>query len=558
MGVAVVIFWVHEYIGAALSFRVAMKSVLKSIINYIVIPVVSVLLFLGNYNTVSETVNGVGYGALSHIKLELVFAFIVYYALFFAIKDNWKRYIFSILPIILFYGFYDYYFISFGKIFKFCDASELPELFDVLPLWQIVVYLSVLILPLFIIVANFSNRKQRWLAPLATTGLILLFTTFKPDWYLSLFDAVSSFGITQWSDQNTAQNGYFSSTVYFEAKMASDKRTAYALYGDGSAYEKTRDEIAQFLAGKGNTHNIHIIVLEGFINPKWLSKVNFSSPIFDKQFADLINNKESALISPVFGGYTAQAEFEVLCGVPALHKYSSIEFNSFTSNPTFCLPGILQQTGYRAVVSNGYKPNFFNEANAYEGVGFGEVYFPRQYAPSRNTYLSLVDSTQYIFDGDLFNQNIEFVKKHLSEKNNKPILNYVLGVYGHLPFKLDEKRHPLLIKATLNNRKISDELDRVSNQIHYRSQALAIYLKELIEIDPHSLIIVTGDHLPRLGGTEFYKNLNWRNNIEDAIHQPSSFFIVDGNVVQKNTMHQYEVINLIFDRLTDDLHRHPS
>jgi phosphoglycerol transferase MdoB-like AlkP superfamily enzyme len=358
--------------------------------------------------------------------------------------------------------------------------------------------------------------------------------------------------VTHWSDQVTAQNGYFSSTIYFEAMMANDKKIANELYGDGAAYEKPRDNIVEFLTTKGNTRNIHVIVLEGFINPALLTKVNFSMPPFDKEFSNLVKGKESALISPVFGGYTAQAEFEILCGVPALHKYSSIEFNSFTNNPTFCMPGMLQQAGYRTVVSNGYKPNFFNEANAYQGVGFGEVYFPRQYAPSRSTYLSLVDDTQYIFDGDLFNQNIDFLKKHLAEGEHKPILNYVLGVYGHLPFKLDQKRHPLLIKATVKNRKVSDELDRVSNQIYYRSQALAVYLNELIEMDPHSLIIVTGDHLPRLDGTEFYKKLGWRHDIEDAIHQPPSFFIVDGKMVAKDTMHQYDVINTVFDYMTNN------
>ncbi|HHO46968.1 MAG TPA: hypothetical protein ENN06_00675 [Desulfobacteraceae bacterium] len=96
-------------------------------------------------------------------------------------------------------------------------------------------------------------------------------------------------------------------------------------------------------------------------------------------------------ISPVFGGATAQAEFELLCGVPAMRELSGVEFNVFTGADTPCLPNILGKSGYHAVATNGFRPDFFNSPNAYEGIGFDKAYYPKEYAPAMESYLSLGD-----------------------------------------------------------------------------------------------------------------------------------------------------------------------
>lgn len=527
------------------------------IAKYLLLPIALTISFLLSYQSLSIQYNGVGYGfgeiKLSGFPLEVILVTVSYYLLFFVLKNNRYRHFLALLPIISFYLFYDYYFFSFGKIFKLCDIWELPELIDVLPFWQIALYVIILLFIFFIIGINLTKRWHRYFLPALLITLTIFFITIKPALYLeSVFKPYAFFGETVWSDQDTAQNGYITSLLFFDASMANSKIIANEVYGDGVEYEKSQDELIAFLKEKNQARNVHIVLLESFFNPTLFKKISYNDSVYGEKFSEMLGNNESAVISPVFGGFTAQAEFETLCGVPALHKYSSIEFNSFTGASVFCMPQLLKNTGYRVVATNGYKPSFFNTINAYKGVGFDEIYFPKQYAPKRDTYLSLVDQEKYIFDGDLFAQNLAFVKAHLEQKDAPPLFNFVLGVYGHLPFSIDEEKHPLRLKATSNRKKLDDEYHRASNQIYYRTQALATHLKQLIALDPHSLIIVMGDHVPKLAGTQFYKSMGYRNNEADNIHKPPAFFIVDGNFIKKDTLHQYDLMPFIFNYITDN------
>jgi hypothetical protein len=542
--------------------KITLVEYLLIFTKYLFIPILNIIVFLFGYQALTIQYGGVGYGGIAYdwgktgfsgFLLEFFLVIIFYYTLFFVLKNNRYRHILAILPIVIFYLFYDYYFILFGRVFKLCDLSEIPELIDVLPFWQTALYITLLLHIIFILAINFSKSWKSYIFPI----FILLTVTFSvrvyPAWYLDkIFKPVVAFEASPWSDQNTAQNGYFTTLLYFEAMMIQQQALAAEVYGYVVEYEKSQTQLSQFLKEKNNSRNIHVIVLESFFNPKLLTKVNYSDSVYAKEFSTLLNGHESAVISPVFGGGTAQAEFEVLCGVPALHKYNSIEFNSFTGASVYCIPTLLKAIGYRVVASNSYKPNFFNAVNAYKGVGFGETYFPQQYAPQSNTYLSLVDKEKYIFDGDLFEQNLDFVKDHINAKDHKPLFNYMLGMYGHMPFTMDEKRHPLHLKAMVNTKPLNDEYQRATNQIFYRSQALAVYLDKLIKLDPNSLIIVLGDHLPELGGTEFYKKMGFRNNDEDNVHKPSAFYIINGQFVKKEETHQYDLMMLMLDYLTDN------
>jgi len=524
---------------------------------YLFIPIASIILFLLSYPPLSNLYGGIyawDHGAINFMPLEFFLVTISYYSLFFVLKDNRYRYFLALMPIILFYIFYEYYFISFGKIFKLCDLSEIPELVDVLPFWQIALYVTILLHVFFILAINLTKVWCRYLLPIIMVIMIVVFVSIKPVWYIDgLFRTWARFGATYWSDQGTAQNGYITVLLYFEAEMVNSKDIASQIYNiNAKDYEASQNKLAQFLKERNNKRNIHVIMMESFFNPKLFAKISYNDTVYAKDFSNLIDKNESAVISPVFGGFTAEAEFEVLCGAPALHKYDSIEFNGFTGENVFCVPTLLKEAGYRVVATNSYKPNFFNEINAYKGLGFGEIYFPKQYAPKSNTYLSLVDKSDFMFDGDLFEQNLAFVKAHLEQKDHPAIFNYVLGVYGHLPFNIDKKRHPIRLQAQINKKPLNDEYQRSVNQIYYRTQALADYLQKLIKLDPDSLIIIMGDHVPKLGGMNFYYDMGYRNNEEDNIHKPPAFFIINSQFVKKNVLHQYDMITVMYDYITDN------
>ena len=92
--------------------------------------------------------------------------------------------------------------------------------------------------------------------------------------------------------------------------------------------------------------------------------LTFSQKPVHPDFEKIFKNKGSLSISPVFGGGTAQAEFEVLSGVPAMEKLSGVEFDVFTGAETYGLPALLAKGGYHTMATNAYNPDFFNSINA--------------------------------------------------------------------------------------------------------------------------------------------------------------------------------------------------
>jgi hypothetical protein len=148
-----------------------------------------------------------------------------------------------------------------------------------------------------------------------------------------------------------------------------------------------------------------------------------------------------------------------------------VEFNSFTGSAAYCLPGILQLAGYQTMASNAYNPSFFNTPNAYQGMGFAKVYFPREYVSGR--HLS-GPGRHHRGDGihvrpPSVSQNLDFITPLLKENDGPPLFNYIMTVYGHFPHAINEEKRPQVLKMISSFK--DQQLERAANQIFYRSEA---------------------------------------------------------------------------------------
>jgi phosphoglycerol transferase MdoB-like AlkP superfamily enzyme len=322
-------------------------------------------------------------------------------------------------------------------------------------------------------------------------------------------------------------------------------------YRERESYKKQITENISHLKQNLNGRNIHLVVLESFLDPRMFKKLSFSKSPAHPAFDQLFKHKLGLSKSPVFGGATAQAEFEVLCGVPAFEKLSSVEFNMFTGSNAYCLPGVLTEIGYRTVATNAYKPNFFNAIAGYRGTGFSELDFPVEFYNASESYLHVGNpgNEDYLFDSDLFEQNLAFVKKHLAQNPEQPLLNYIMTIYGHTPHILDENKRPEII--TTQSPYNDDHLQRSTNQFYYRSEAIAKYVNELMSIDPDSLIIFIADHVPPLrNGPNTYNALDYLPEHKDGMYYTLFGVIENGKVHRYHDIHHYDIPNIVLNYLT--------
>ncbi len=487
---------------------------------------------------------------LHFIEAPLLLA--LYCALIFAFRPGKLSACVAALPFVVAYAACDVFFVAYGDVLRINDLQNLPELLKVLPFVKKAGLILALGLPPVLLLA-FVNYRRYWRA-LTIAGLALLGTATMGFFPGSVLAGLKFAGLeaTIYSDaQSVNDNGRLAMELYFEAsrRIAIKQTDAYRKRGE---YEQEVRSTADFIRKNGNRHNVYLVVLESFVDPTLFRGVTFSKDPRHPDFAQLVGEKQGFSISPVFGGGTAEAEFEALCGVPALRELSEIEFDTFTGHPAGCMPGILHQAGYATYVSNAYQPDYFNSTKAYTGIGFEKLYYPIEYSRDRETYLTVSnasDAETYLFDGDLFNQNLAFIARTLREHPEQPIFNYVLTMYGHEPHDIDTQRRPLVLSMKASHD--DQQLLRAANQYWYRTQAIASYISALIKLDPNSLIILVSDHVPPLNqGMNSYKDFRYLDNIDDSTHMNRIVVVEDGKMVQHKTIHHYDVPPLIYDYLT--------
>jgi hypothetical protein len=521
-------------------------------------PLLHVALLLGAiylYALLVESFGGFGTKLLHLQWQEFILVLYLYGLIYTLLKPSGWRPWLAAVPIFAVYLVHDVFYLVYGKVFRFINVAELPELLQILPLPYAVLLVVGYLSPFGLILARIDYGRP-WRIVLGVLPIVLVTTLIKatPMAFATGFESVAN-DIVKYSDGKSVEsNGRLAMLLYREAQREGTLAKIKP-YLNREGFDKAFQHELAGVQSHLKPRNVHLIVLESFLDPRLFRDLKFSRDPVHPDFAALFGDKLGLSISPMFGGATSQAEFEVLCGVPALERLSSVEFNVFTGAPAHCLPGLLSELGYRAVASNAYKPNFFNTQPAYEGMGFAEQQFPEEFYTQEPSYLKFGDpgEEEYLFDSDLFAQNLAFVRQHLEQHPGQPLFNYLLTIYGHTPHNLNPDERPQVIE--LESDYPDEHLARVVNQFYYRTQAIAQYARELIALDPESLIIMVADHVPPLQfGPNTYKALGYMDNREGS-HFYNPLVILDrGKVVTLDPIRHFDMPNLVVNFLTEGRH----
>ncbi len=519
---------------------------------YLFNPYVALLLVLWFITRAFQAIDGL-YAISSHLlSLEIVFILYLYAWFQFLLKPDAYRPWLAALPIVQAYLTFDIFFVAYGRFFHLSEFEELPELLAVMPWFYSLLFALPVVLPLLWFFSRIDYQKRR-LSLLAGAPLfaLILVIAYAPQTFLKLYGKLNRPAVS-WSDQyHVTDNGRF---MVFMHRQAVRRQALQSSRHQLNWNAFRRDKAAKIskLAQQGGGQNIHLVVLESFFEPNSLAAVQYARdpahPDYRLLFGDKVNNS----ISPVFGGSTAQAEFEVLCGFPAFSLYSNVEFNAFGGTNVACLPGVLAQVGYRSLASNAFRPDFFNTLAAYKGIGFEEMYFAKEFSRDKPSYFSTGkpdDDSFFMNDEDLFNANLNLVEAHINSKPDTPLFNYILSIYGHFPHELHDGQSP---HTDITQSPYQDSfLDNVAQQYYYRTEAITRYTQRLMQIDPESLIIFISDHLPPLSyGKRSYQRLQY----QQPIYQVPLLVIEAGEVRQYPLLHHYDIPDLIQNYLTQGKH----
>ncbi|MCP3144182.1 LTA synthase family protein [Pyxidicoccus xibeiensis] len=195
------------------------------------------------------------------------------------------------------------------------------------------------------------------------------------------------------------------------------------------------------------------------------------------------------LISPAFGGGTANAEFELLTGMSAsFAPDGSFPYQHYLLRPVEALPSLFRDAGYHTVAIHPFHAWYWSRDVVYPLLGFDE-------------FQSLTDFPSARLEGPWVSDE-EVVDHILQELSDEQRPQFVMAVTmsTHGPYNLARtgSEEVEVLGTTLS----PDSRHILTNYVHKlrrMDQALERLVRRLEARPRRTLLVLFGDHLPMLG-----------------------------------------------------------
>lgn len=235
--------------------------------------------------------------------------------------------------------------------------------------------------------------------------------------------------------------------------------------------------------------DVIVILGETFWNPENLNGVSFNKEIA----GNLKQYQSGTMISPAFGGGTANVEFEVLTGFSNFFfNQSIIPYNVYFKHNTPGIVSAFKDSGYDAVALHPNDGDFYNRNNVYKYLGFDEFKDIKSFDEPG------IFKGNYVSDDALVDKIAETLKE-------KDAPTFILGItmQNHDPYISNIKNYGDRREIQVQSNKLDDtEKDVLANYaqgVCDEDKALGKLIDVAEKNDRPTLIYFYGDHLPRLG-----------------------------------------------------------
>ncbi len=234
--------------------------------------------------------------------------------------------------------------------------------------------------------------------------------------------------------------------------------------------------------------NIVVVMDESMWNPRLLDKkLPKNLTPFTKQ------NQVSALLSPSFGGGTANVEFEALTSLNTIFFRNELVYVAKIRKPIYSLPLYLNSLGYDTIAMHNNWRYYYNRNRVYQSMGFHKFISLENMMNSTNRS-TIFNQAGWANDDVIFNS----IKTELSLASDQPKFIYAITVENH-PMYSDDRYGAQSYKLNPN----------LSESAH---QKMATYTAGVARADQHirdltayvktlkrpTIVIAFGDHLPNL------------------------------------------------------------
>ncbi|MED3823777.1 sulfatase-like hydrolase/transferase [Priestia flexa] len=382
------------------------------------------------------------------------------------------------------------------------DFIQVTQLKEVIPMIRESISLSTTILVVISVIALFvlwlrsPKLKIDWririilILPIMFISKSFLF--FEDTFAEKYYEKYSA--IMPWNQQN---NYYYNGPVI---GMISNIKTNILEEPEGysekrvtAAVENMKKEVKPFSSDSkaDKKPNIVFVMNESFWDPTKLD-LSFSKDPLEHTKELMKKYPSGSMLSPAFGGETANVEFEALTsysmntfnpgGLPFQHILSKKEYPSFAS--------YLNQLGYYTEAMHPNNGIMYMRQNVYPNLGFEKSLFIDEMDFTEK------DNEGFVSDDSVVNQVLDTLKK-----SDKPAFIHAVTIGNHLPYPTTKYNGEKTISVEGDNLspEMKSEIEIYAEGIKQSDDALKKLETEIQKLDEPTLVVFWGDHLPALG-----------------------------------------------------------
>jgi phosphoglycerol transferase MdoB-like AlkP superfamily enzyme len=235
-------------------------------------------------------------------------------------------------------------------------------------------------------------------------------------------------------------------------------------------------------AAPADRRNVYLLILESFSDVNELTSAHFERNVFDEGFQTLWRDcGTSHTLSPMFGGGTANVEFEALFGMPLLLNGNVFRYGIVNQAPS--LVGALKRQGYRTFAFDTLRGGVFNKRHVFQMLGLDRTYW-------RSDFVADDLNGDFLADESYYRQ----IVRKIDWDDPTPRFVYVLTGSGHYDYTLNPAKRPPVVEGA----GASAIVRKDASMAYYTSRELMAFVAQLRNRDPRALIVAFGDHRPKL------------------------------------------------------------
>ena len=243
--------------------------------------------------------------------------------------------------------------------------------------------------------------------------------------------------------------------------------------------------------------NVIVIMSESFADFRSYGDIETSEPFMP--FWDSLsgNNviKKNLLVS-VFGGSTANSEFEMLTGMTMqFFVDGTYPFKQYIRKPVISLAHQFKAEGYDTLAIHPFDPVGWNRNQVLPLLGFDEFI-------SEDAFTDAGTYRTFVSDESSFSYLIDSYENHREQKPETPFFQYLITMQNHGGYKstdtLPYHITPIIDDHNIGAGKSYPQASQYYSLLRMSDDALKMLIEYFENVNEPTLIVLYGDHLPNL------------------------------------------------------------